>query len=104
MERSVTLLPEPDSPSTASTCPGRSSKLTALTARTTPSRVENSTLRSRTLRSDMLCRRRAAPSSYRIRHGGRRVEQAPVGFRLVQEVDAPEDLRPADVRRLCGAV
>src|SRR5438552_11821283 len=53
MERSVTLLPEPDSPSTASTCPARSSKLTALTARTTPSRVANSTLRSRTLRSDM---------------------------------------------------
>src|SRR5262245_62295833 len=51
MERSVTLLPDPDSPSSARTCPERSTKLTALTARTIPSRVANSTLRSRMLRS-----------------------------------------------------
>src|SRR5215510_9753185 len=51
MERSVTLLPDPDSPSSAKTCPERSAKLTAVTARTIPSRVANSTLRSRMLRS-----------------------------------------------------
>src|SRR5262249_59753670 len=50
--RSVTLLPEPDSPSSASTLPASSENVTPFTARTTPSRVLNATLRSRTIRSD----------------------------------------------------
>src|SRR5712692_534972 len=44
----VTLLPEPDSPTTASTSPGFRTKLTPRTAWTTPSMVGKSTLRSLT--------------------------------------------------------
>src|SRR5438552_435402 len=51
--RRVTLLPDPDSPRSASTRPASSEKLTPLTARTSPSRVSNVTLRSRTVRSAM---------------------------------------------------
>src|SRR6267378_1810771 len=60
--RRVTLLPEPDSPRRASTLPASSEKVTSFTARTTPSRVSKATLRSRTLRSDMVvgCPRVAA--------------------------------------------
>src|SRR5437016_1801842 len=47
----VTLFPDPDSPRMASVSPGARSKLTPLTARTTPSGVGNSTCRSRTARS-----------------------------------------------------
>ncbi len=44
----VTDLPEPDSPSTASVSPARTEYSTPLTALATPSRVRNSTCRSRT--------------------------------------------------------
>src|SRR5215468_1905958 len=46
--RMVTLLPQPDSPTTPSTWPGMTSKLVPSTARTRPSSRANETLRSRT--------------------------------------------------------
>src|SRR6266480_5438870 len=44
--RAVTLLPDPDSPTTASTSPGRRENVSPRTAWTTPSTVGKSTLRS----------------------------------------------------------
>src|SRR3954470_8611924 len=44
----VTLLPQPDSPTRASTSPGATVKLTVSTARTGPSSVRNETVNSRT--------------------------------------------------------
>src|SRR5262245_23598067 len=49
----VTLFPEPDSPSSASTFPASSEKDTSFTARTVPSRVSNDTQRSRTVSKAM---------------------------------------------------
>ena len=46
MESDVTLLPEPDSPTTAKISPCSRSNVTPLTARTTPLRVGNSVTRS----------------------------------------------------------
>jgi hypothetical protein len=48
MDRAVTLLPQPDSPTTASTSPGRTSKLTPSTAWTVPTSVWKTVLRSST--------------------------------------------------------
>src|SRR6516164_6806866 len=45
MESEVTLLPQPDSPTTASVSPGATEKETPSTARTTPSRVKKWVLR-----------------------------------------------------------
>src|SRR5919106_1379972 len=61
MASEVTLLPEPDSPTIPSTCPGWRSKLTPRTAWTMPSSVGNSTVRSLTWRT-------GSPS---VRGGGR---------------------------------
>src|SRR5262245_41134950 len=63
----LTLLPDPDSPSSASTEPLSSSNVTPLSARTTPSRVSNSTRRSRTLSSGMV------PSAVGAGHSGARM-------------------------------
>ena len=41
IERAVTLLPEPDSPTMPSVSPAATVKLTPSTARTTPSSVKN---------------------------------------------------------------
>ena len=45
IESEVTLLPQPDSPTTASVSPGDTEKETPSTARTTPSRVKKWVLR-----------------------------------------------------------
>src|SRR6185503_16322680 len=50
IENPVTVLPQPDSPTRPSTSPGRTSKLTPSTARTTPARVKKWVLRSWTSR------------------------------------------------------
>src|SRR2546425_2898965 len=50
-ERAVTVLPQPDSPTSPSVSPAASSKDTPSTARTTPSRVKNCVCRSLTARS-----------------------------------------------------
>src|SRR2546425_2170968 len=50
-ERAVTVLPQPDSPTSPSVSPAASSKDTPSTARTTPSRVKNCVYRSLTSRS-----------------------------------------------------
>src|SRR5687767_14175171 len=46
IEKPVTVLPQPDSPTRPSTSPGRTSKLTPSTARTTPARVMKWVFRS----------------------------------------------------------
>src|SRR5688500_15690931 len=50
MEKPVTVLPQPDSPTRPSTSPGFTSKLTPSTARTTPARVKKWVFRSSTTR------------------------------------------------------
>src|SRR2546427_11639839 len=50
-ERAVTVLPQPDSPTSPSVSPAASSKDTPSTARTTPSRLKNCVCRSLTARS-----------------------------------------------------
>ena len=52
----VTLLPEPDSPTMPSTCPASSVNETPSTARTRPFSVRNETLRSRTSSSGVIRR------------------------------------------------
>ncbi len=49
--RALIVLPQPDSPTTATVSPGKTSKLTSFTARTVPSGVANSTQRSATDRT-----------------------------------------------------
>src|SRR5688572_6387577 len=51
IEKPVTVLPQPDSPTRPSTSPGRTLKLTPSTARTTPARVKKWVLRSSTSRT-----------------------------------------------------
>src|SRR5512134_1653063 len=50
IEKPVTVLPQPDSPTRPSTSPGRTSKLTSSTARATPARVKKWVFRSCTSR------------------------------------------------------
>src|SRR5688572_32131159 len=50
IEKPVTVLPQPDSPTSPSTSPGRTAKLTPSTALTTPARVKKWVFKSSTTR------------------------------------------------------
>ena len=56
MESALTLLPHPDSPTSATVSPGRTSHETSSTARTMPPRVANWVLRWRTSRRGVIGR------------------------------------------------